>query len=351
MSTTSLVPPPLPPGLTYVAALPPSLNMLMIGTVWSSMLVPMLIALLLFSTKELRRKPIFILNVVSVLMGIAMGILNAWLEFKTMLSPDQTIPTNSFVAMGCLTVGIPIFVESILVIRLLAVYPPARTSRLLLWSIFGPLFIIKVARVVNAVIFMVEYAKLARQFPNPIEAGQVTWHKPGEKIEWFLQVFDNTAASLLFLKRLQWGKSFASLSGSANTTSSKRMSYATKLKTLFWISLSNFVFPVLLSIIQLVFRFRDPSYLDGTYVFLTNNYVEIVGVLLATVWAAGTQWTDGTSTDPAPVSIASIQFRKNDSTPVDSFGLSTRNGTHTDSHRTIGDIPAPFALEQKSPLN
>lgn len=61
--------------------------------------------------------------------------------------------------------------------------------------------------------------------------------------------------------------------------------------TLFWIAVSNFVFPVLLSLAQLIFTFRDSSYLDGGYIFLTNNYVEIIGVLLATVWAAGSHWS------------------------------------------------------------
>lgn len=69
-------------------------------------------------------------------------------------------------------------------------------------------------------------------------------------------------------------------------------SYTAQLKSLFWIAVSNFVFPVILSIIQLILLFHDPSYLKGAYIFMANDYVEIIGVLLATVWTTSKHWTD-----------------------------------------------------------
>ena len=60
-------------------------------------------------------------------------------------------------------------------------------------------------------------------------------------------------------------------------------SYYDRLKTLFWICVSNFVFPVILDLALLVLAFRDPSFLDGAYVLMVSNYVDIVGVLLATI--------------------------------------------------------------------
>lgn len=74
---------PPPEGLAYIAAIRPSLNLLMIGTVWTAVLVPIAIALLLFSTSELRRKPIFIFNLIAILLGIAEGVLNGYLEVRT----------------------------------------------------------------------------------------------------------------------------------------------------------------------------------------------------------------------------------------------------------------------------
>lgn len=72
-------PPPPPPGLNYIAVVQSSLNALMIGTVWSAMLVPLLLTLFVFSTRELRRKPIFLLSVCAILLGLGEGSLNCYM--------------------------------------------------------------------------------------------------------------------------------------------------------------------------------------------------------------------------------------------------------------------------------
>jgi len=69
-----------PPGLNYIAAIQPSIVFLMIGTAWSGILLPLLVAVFFFSTKDSRRKPIFIMNVVSIALGLIMGIYNGILE-------------------------------------------------------------------------------------------------------------------------------------------------------------------------------------------------------------------------------------------------------------------------------
>ena len=67
---------PTPPqGLNFIAVIQPSLNILLIGTISSSMLVPITIVLFVFSTPPLRRKPIFILNALSLFVGIVQGAL------------------------------------------------------------------------------------------------------------------------------------------------------------------------------------------------------------------------------------------------------------------------------------
>jgi hypothetical protein len=59
---------------------------------------------------------------------------------------------------------------------------------------------------------------------------------------------------------------------------------------------SNFVFPVILSIFQLVFVFHDPNFFKVVYIYVTNSFVEIIGVLLATVWTSSSHWSDSTGT-------------------------------------------------------
>ena len=65
--------------------------------------------------------------------------------------------------------------------------------------------------------------------------------------------------------------------------------YLERLKTLFWLSVSNFVFPVLLNVVQLVLILRDNDFERGVLVLMVNNYLTIIGVLLATIWASGSE--------------------------------------------------------------
>ena len=63
-------------------------------------------------------------------------------------------------------------------------------------------------------------------------------------------------------------------------------SYISRLRALFWIATSSFVFPVILNIIQLAFAYRDPNFLHCEYIYWVNVYVTIVGALLATIWCS-----------------------------------------------------------------
>ncbi|PFH45064.1 hypothetical protein AMATHDRAFT_10086 [Amanita thiersii Skay4041] len=300
-----------PPGLNYLWVINPSLSILMTELVGISILLPLLVILFFFSTKQLRRKPIFILNVVSILLGISMGVTGIWDLYQAITNPQRHISSTHFAVLGCFTSIVPLFVETILVFRILAVHPYHATPKWLFTLIFLPLALLKIARLVNISMYIKHYLDILRSIEIPIIAGQVAWVAagPNPKIEWFLQVVDNTAASCLFLYKLDIRRS---LGGSKYTASnSSGGSYTSVIKGLFWIAISNFIFPVLLSIAQLIFVFRDPDFVPGVIVLLINDYVEIIGVLLATVWVAGTHWsednmkTGGTSTTLPPMHFAS----------------------------------------------
>ena len=72
------------------------------------------------------------------------------------------------------------------------------------------------------------------------------------------------------------------------------------MQTGFLIAVSNYVFPTLLSLVQLILVFRNPSpftipqtrlwFLQCVYVQNVNNYVTIIGVVFATVWTTGEKW-------------------------------------------------------------
>ncbi|KAJ7664721.1 hypothetical protein B0H17DRAFT_853587, partial [Mycena rosella] len=51
----------------------PAFTFLLIPTVFSAILVPLLIMMFALSTPQIRRTPIFILNVVAICLGITLG--------------------------------------------------------------------------------------------------------------------------------------------------------------------------------------------------------------------------------------------------------------------------------------
>ncbi|KAJ7157788.1 hypothetical protein C8R46DRAFT_1112969 [Mycena filopes] len=339
----NLVPPPPPPGFNYIAAIKPSLSLLMIGTVWSSMLIPLLVILLLFSNSEMRRKPIFIMNLIAVLAGIVLGAMNVYLETTAIISPLTPIKGSVFIGFVSTQLYLPVFMDTILLVRLFIVYPPQTISwpgRLL---VFGPPILFKLVRVSNLAVFLVQWTPLVKGTDSPLQAGQAFWGtQPWTKIEWFFQVFDNCYASVLFLLRVHQGRVVNFQSGAIGTTG-KTDSHASKLRSLFFIAVGNFVFPCLLSLVQLIFVFRNPNFLDGTYVFFTNCYVEIIGVLLATIWVAGGHWSEQNSSGSKSTEISVMRY---DRGPKIRIGHSV--GTMDSSAQqstTIGDVAGDEGVE------
>ncbi|KAI9061930.1 hypothetical protein FKP32DRAFT_1575076 [Trametes sanguinea] len=291
-STLPTLPLP-PPGVNYVAVIEPSLNFLLIGTVWSSFLVPVGIALFFFSTKSMRRRPVFIMNVVAILLGLTEGAIIIYTQTRAILA--RPVHPNMDTTFACLTILVPLFAELILVFRVVAVYPPHVLSRAGRLAVYAPVAVFKLARIANDVVFVTRWARLNRHSVNPLQTGQTAWDLPNAKIEWFLQFFDTTYTSALFLSRLQRStkhKQRAGLSSAETAVARCTFFLPSRLRTLFWIAVSNYILPVVLNFAQLIFVFRDPSFLHGSYIFIVNNYVQIIGVLLATIWATGTQLTE-----------------------------------------------------------
>ncbi|PFH45063.1 hypothetical protein AMATHDRAFT_132447, partial [Amanita thiersii Skay4041] len=193
-----------PPGLNYLQVVNPFLSILMTELVGTSILLPLLVILFFFSTKQLRRKPIFILNVISILLGMSMGITGIWdmvslfstkncaNSLRCITNPQSPIGPNVYATMACFVTIVPLFVETILMFRILAVYPYHATPKPTFISIFLPLALLKIARLVNISIYIKHYLDILNSIDNPIIAGQVASVVvgPEPKIEWILQVVD-----------------------------------------------------------------------------------------------------------------------------------------------------------------
>ncbi|KAI1795252.1 hypothetical protein LXA43DRAFT_881997 [Ganoderma leucocontextum] len=287
---------PPPPGLNYVAALDPSIKFLLIGTACSATLIPLAVVLFFFSNSGIRRQPVFILNVLMIALGLAEGAINIFNQTRSMLA--KPVPVGFSVAFACLEVLVPMVADTVLLVRVATVYHPSRIpSWVCVAGIYVPIAAIKVARTIVEIVFIVRWTRaiMHHGHDNLLIAGQEAWDAPYPKAAWILQLVDSIYASILFLLPLkQQGRhrpnlSIPGVSNDTNISEATKNSYHDRLKTLFWISTSNFVFPAILDLALLAIAFRDPSFLDGAYVLMVSNYVDIVGVLLATIWSTSTK--------------------------------------------------------------
>ncbi|KIY48371.1 hypothetical protein FISHEDRAFT_73709 [Fistulina hepatica ATCC 64428] len=55
-------------------------------------------------------------------------------------------------------------------------------------------------------------------------------------------------------------------------------------------ALGNFIFPFFLTVTQIILNMQDTSYVAGSLLLMANLYVNILGVIFATVWASGRAW-------------------------------------------------------------
>ncbi|KAJ6561505.1 hypothetical protein DFH09DRAFT_921028 [Mycena vulgaris] len=321
-----------PPGTNWLAVIQPSMAFLMIGTVFSSLLIPMLVALLFFSTSDSRRLVIFNLNVLAIVMGIFTGAINGYCEIHNILSPLNPVSSSLFDAYAFMSFFLPFIVESILVLRLLAVYPYSTTPIRKFILVFTFPVIVKLVRIINLAVFMRKYVILTRTVASPLVAGDV-FHQVAPKIEWTSQLLDNAYSSSIFIQRLQIHQSGK---------------FSDRLRALFLISLSNFVFPCLLSLAQLILLFRDPNYLPSLWVAQVNGYVNIIFVVFATVWASGTNWNEPQISTGGISST--INFRAGGRNQFDSHDRSTAVNSQQDGIKAQNTRGALSSAEVNVPL-
>lgn len=187
------LPPPPPPGLNYIDAIRPSLNFILVLTPLGAALVPLVITLLFFSTPEVRRRPVFILNILACCSGIVEAALNATLETKQILYPLQPVSEALLTAVIAFAIISPVFIDSILLFRVLAFYPPHRTHKHVLFGVLLLPVVVKSGRFVAVVLYLNSFTRGSGQLSSVLLAAESTWPRnPYIMTEWSLQMIDNT---------------------------------------------------------------------------------------------------------------------------------------------------------------
>ena len=72
-------------------------------------------------------------------------------------------------------------------------------------------------------------------------------------------------------------------------------SFADTIKTLLWVAATNFVVPVLFSLVQIIVVYRDIDVLVVNDIVLVNTSIAVIGVVFASVWAGTTNWSQDRS--------------------------------------------------------
>lgn len=318
-------PPPLPPGLNYIAAIQPALIDIMIGHTFTVILVPLLIAMFYFSNKHSRRQPIFILNVLNVCLAFSVGIMGDSRAVNTMLSPTQPYPVSYDIIMGVLGAVQAILVDTILLFRICSVYPP----RYLIWQRFAALVtlpvLLKVARVINLFLFIAALSRVAKG-PNGEAALGALWvSAPYLKIEWFAQLVDNIYASSVFLWTL-WSKR---KNKRGSVTGNAKFSLRSRLRTLFWIALSNFTIPALFSVAQIIVIYREVNPIIINQIILVNTSIAVIGVVFATIWAGSVNRQIAHSDVKLPADVENSGSKEGVIHFATRGTYATQDGTHT----------------------
>lgn len=187
---------PPPPGLNYTEVIRPSLNFILVVTPLGAILIPLIIVLFVFSPPQARRHPVFILNILACCTGIAEAIINAVLETNQILFPLEPISKCLLTSIVTLAIVSPLFVDSILLFRILAFYPYEMTPTTTLVAIFGFPLLVKCGRFTAIVMYLISFTKGSAKAPDLFMAASMGWPKnPYIIAEWTMQMVDNACVT------------------------------------------------------------------------------------------------------------------------------------------------------------
>ncbi|KZV72578.1 hypothetical protein PENSPDRAFT_628633 [Peniophora sp. CONT] len=269
-------------------ALNSAVNFLMIESTMGAVQVVMLLALLFFSNRTTRRKPIFLLNLVALLLSIGHAINNLYLEIYSLTNPTGIIRPVNLILVALFAGILPTYIDFVLLLRLHAAFPPHATGLGQYAILMGIPIALNLARLANSLVYITAYARNIHALANSSggnvagAAVLVNLRLPSVKVEWVLQIVADLYSSTLFLSRFQLSHLLRSSA-----------SFSKKLSTLFWLSVSNFVFPALLSIAQLAVFLASPDlYATAEYIEEVNTHFTVICVVFATIWAFEGSWED-----------------------------------------------------------
>ncbi|KAI6045890.1 hypothetical protein EDC04DRAFT_3086649 [Pisolithus marmoratus] len=258
----------------------PSFDYIIAITAFSACLFTLFVILFALSTKESRCRLVFRLNVLAICLVLTMSILTGFISYKTVVDPFNPVSTSLQLAAIVFTIFPPLLYDSILLTRLFALYPLSSTPLATLLKIFAFPCCVKCTRVVVLALVLDSYARNAL-VEGLILAEATTWfHNPNMTTEWAMQIADNMYSVSLFLHKLH----------SRTKLIKTACGIAEHIRQIFYISVANFIFPLIFNVALIISIMTDRSQTNGTLLILMNNYITVLGVLCVTLWFSGLEW-------------------------------------------------------------
>ncbi|KZV75064.1 hypothetical protein PENSPDRAFT_572123 [Peniophora sp. CONT] len=255
-----------------------AITFLMIEATMGAAEFVMLLSLLFFSTRATRRKPIFTLNLITILLGLAQATNSLYAPIHAITHPLSTVSPGNLITTAALSGLVPAYVDLTLLLRLRAVFPRHHWP----WVLGIPL-LLNTGRLANAIVYTIQFARAVRGGVGIDMIGPfVNANRASFEVELALQIVADMYASGLFLSKFYGLPSLWPSTGS---------NLSRKLATLFWLSATSFVLPVLLSIAELITYFTR-RYDAVAYIQQVNYHFTVISVVFATVWAFEETWQD-----------------------------------------------------------
>ncbi|KAF7345834.1 hypothetical protein MVEN_01604900 [Mycena venus] len=291
---------PIPTGLVapiieaYAEGIRPAFAFILILTIFGTLFMPLLFLLFALSTPQMRRKPTFILNVVSVSIGIVSSALGTHIAIRDILSPFTKFNLTEDRIYSCLELWKGWGAEAVLLLRIAAVFPRSRLPLLLAFPIT-----LKVARAGFNIAFDVKWVQLLAETHNEYS---VLPSLPTYILKSILvlELVDNSS-----VEKGYWRVKLM------NVLIIQRNLLIKKLKSIFWITSTNFVFPLIFLLVELI----TVSVFDGRAATLiaslheVNMCIVIICTVFATVWSSTTSFTEAISNGDTIASLKTVIFR------------------------------------------
>ncbi|KAJ6571263.1 hypothetical protein B0H19DRAFT_1231135 [Mycena capillaripes] len=295
---------------TFVLAIRPAIAFILITTILGTILVPLLILLFALSTPQTRRRPVFILNVLAVSLGLITTAVSLHFQILGILAPFSPISVAENLAYVFLDTWMPWFSEAVLLLRIATVFPRHKLPLLLAFPI-----IVKAGRVAVNILYCVTWTRLLLAGAGSQYAVLSEFPPSLYKAAFFLELVDNSYVSFLFLWKLAQHRKprFGGVAMERFTSSDSKgsTSYASKLQTLFWIASTNFVFPLVFVLVEIVMVFAGTATVIFSGVDVVKTYVTIISTTFATVWSSTSSFKEAISQQDTNASSTAVAVNLN----------------------------------------